>query len=457
MNQSITFNRSLGLISVIFFGLAYMTPMGLFTSYGIVEEITNGMIPAAYIIALVVMSFTVYGYGQMVKAYPVAGSTYTYAQKSIHPNVGFIVGWAFLLDYAFASIINSLVMGLYLHESIPAVPMWVWIVLFLMVVSVINYLGIKLATNINTIIFIFQVLVLIIFAVLCIRGILSGHGTGVLFSVAPFFNSESSIIPIMSGAAILCMSFLGFDSITTLSEETKNPEKTIPKAMFLIILIGAVLFIGISYLAHSIFPDFTKFNNLDVAGSEVALFIGGNLFSAVFLAGMIIGVLGTGIASVAGMSRLLFAMGRDSVIPKRIFGYIHPKYKTPTNNIIITCIIALSSLFIDLTTAVSLINFGAFVTYIAVNVSVISHYYIRSHKRSFKGTILYLIIPLIGGVLNLWMLSRLGETSLMIGGLWLLSGIFYLSWLTRLFTKKTPEMQMADVQGKESENKDFTA
>ncbi|MEN1968783.1 APC family permease [Lentibacillus sp. N15] len=455
MKNSYTFDRSLGLPSIIFFGLAYMTPMGLFTSYGIVEDVTNGMTPAAYIIALIVMSFTIYGYGQMVKAYPVAGSTYTYAQKSIHPNVGFIIGWAFLLDYAFASIINSLVMGLYLNESIPSVPIWGWIVLFLIIIAAINYLGIKIATNINAIIFIFQILVLIIFSLLCIRTIVKGGDSGG-FSISPFFNSMSSFAPIMSGAAILCMSFLGFDSITTLSEETKRPKKNIPKAMFLIIIIGAVLFTGISYLAHSVFPDYDRFKDLDVAGSEIAFVIGGNLFSAFFLSGMIVGVLGTGIASVAGMSRLLFAMGRDSVIPKRIFGYIHPKYKTPTNNIIIICIIALSSLFIDLTTAVSLINFGAFVTYTAVNISVISHYYIRNNKRTTKGTIFYLVLPVAGAGLNLWMLSRLSSVSLWIGSIWIFCGLIYLAMLTRLFTRKAPELQSKPDQSI-SHNSNFTA
>ncbi len=417
-----------------------MAPMTVFTTYGVAAESSNGMIPAAYLAALITMLFTAYSYGLMVKAYPVAGSAYTYAQKTINPHVGFLVGWAILMDYLFLPMINVLVAGIYFQAAIPEVPLWIWMVLFIGAITIINILGIKVTTRVNSILITYQFLVIAIFIILSLRGLANGMGTGTFTSALPFYNPEVSFSLVLAGASILCLSFLGFDSVTILSEETIEPEKTIPKAVFLVALIGGGLFILVSYVSYLVYPDFTAFTNADSAAFEIAAYIGGNLFSSLFASGMIVLCFASGLSSHASVSRLLYAMGRDSVIPKKIFGYIHPKFNTPVYNILLVSLFALSALVVDLVTAASFINFGALVAFTFVNLSVIAYYFLRNNKRSPKETILYLIIPLIGASFNLWLWSNLDKNSMLLGGIWATCGLIYLLFLTKMFTRRPPEL-----------------
>lgn len=434
-----TLHRTLTLLPVILFGLAYMAPMTVFTTYGIAAQTTQGMIPAAYVVALTAMLFTAYSYGQMVKAYPVAGSAYTYTQKSINPYIGFLVGWAILMDYLFLPMLNFLVAGIFLETAFPSVPSSIWMITLIAVVTVINLLGIRVTTNFNAVLILFQLLVVAIFVVLSTRGIMAGAGTGTFFSALPFINPDVPNSAILAGASILCLSFLGFDSVTTLSEETINSEKTIPKAIFWVTLLGGALFIFVSYIAQMVHPDYS-FQNPDSAAFEVAGIIGGNLFSSIFLAGMVTACFASGLSSHASVARLLFAMGRDSVLPKKLFSYIHPKYKTPVNNILLVSVFSLIALIVDLVTAASFINFGALVAFTFVNVSVIAHYFVKKQMRSSIGAIRFLLLPAIGACFTLWLWFNLDKHSMMLGAIWAACGVGYLMYITKMFKQRPPEL-----------------
>ncbi|MFD0620548.1 APC family permease [Paenibacillus sp. GCM10027629] len=446
MQNQISLKRTLTLFPVVIFGLAYMAPMTVFGTYGIASEISHGMLPASYIVALIAMLFTAYSYGPMVRAYPLSGSAYTYTQKSISPHLGFIVGWAILMDYLFLPMINILLNAIYLSAAFPAIPMWVWIVFWVIVLTVINILGIKVTTNVNTVLVLFQVLVVIIFIALSIKGVAGGMGTGTFLTALPFFNPEVSYAYVLAGASILCLSFLGFDSVTMLSEETIDAKKTIPKAVMLTAFIGGLWFILVSYIGYLVYPDYTAFTNPDSASLELAEHIGGTLFSSLFLAGLVTTGIASGLSSHASVSRLLFAMGRDGILPRKIFGYIHPAFKTPVYNIILIGIFSLSALFLDLVTATSFINFGALVAFTFVNVSVIAHYYVKQRKRSPKETIRYLLLPVIGALFNIWLWTNLDKHALLLGTIWAACGLIYLLFMTKVFSKRPPEMHFEDVE-----------
>ncbi|MGO0060123.1 APC family permease [Brevibacillus fluminis] len=445
LSQPRTLKRSLSLFHVIFFGLAYMAPLTIFTTYGVATQASHGMLPAAYIVALIAMAFTAYSYGRMVKVYPMSGSAYTYTQKSLNSHVGFLVGWAILMDYLFLPMINYLVATLYLAIYFPSVPFWVWVISFIVITTVLNILGIKLATNINTLFVIYQFFVLIVFVVLSVKGILNGMGTGTLVSIKPFFNPDVPLSSVMAGASLLCLSFLGFDAVSTLSEETKNPDKTIPKAILLVTLIGGALFIFISYVGHMVYPDYASFKNADTAAYEMIEYVGGNLLTALFTAASLVGFLASAVAAHGSVTRLLYAMGRDSVLPQKLFGSLHPRFKTPVFNIVLVGVLSLTALFVDLVTATSFINFGALVAFTFVNLSVIAHYFVRSRRRSPLDTLRYLILPLIGAGFTVWLWTSLDKHSLILGGVWALCGLIYLMYLTKMFTKRPPELNFDEV------------
>ncbi|MET3292179.1 APC family permease [Brevibacillus fluminis] len=443
-NHSSSLKRTLTLTPLVLFGLAYMAPMIVFGIYGVLAESTHGLVATAYVIALIAMLVTAYSYGQMVRAYPVSGSAYTYTRKSIHPNLGFLVGWSVLLDYVFLPMVIWLIGSVYLQAAFPTVPTWIWIIAFIVITTAINMIGIQVTANVNFLMMLFQFLVILLFLIFSIYSLLHGKGMGTLFSADPFFNGQVPITTVLAGAAVACYSFLGFDAVSTLSEETIDPEKTIPRAIMLIALLGGAIFIVASYFSYLVFPDYTKFTDIDSAGFEIARFIGGNLFSALFIAGLITAQFASGLSAQASAARMLFAMGRDSVLPKRIFGFIYEKYRTPLFNLFIIAIIGLLALVMDVSTSTSFINFGAFVTFTFVNFSVIGHYYFRERQRGGGNFFRYLLIPLIGGLLDLWLLVNLDIHAITLGCIWAVIGIVYLFFLTDFFRKEPPELSFEE-------------
>ncbi|HZG16289.1 MAG TPA: APC family permease [Candidatus Bathyarchaeia archaeon] len=444
-----TLKRSLSLKYVVFFGLAYMAPTTLLSTYGVSVQSTNGMLSTAYLIALIVMLFTAYSYAQMVKAFPNAGAAYTFTQKSISPHVGFLVGWTLLLDYVFSPMISSLFLGIAMNAYFPSIPMYVWILIFIITITLVNILGITIAAKFNAAILFVQFGTYALFIAFSVKGLLNGLGAGTLFSILPFVDTKVDMSHFSSVIPILCFSFLGFDAVTTLSEETKNPQKSIPRAIYLITIIGGALYMIGSYALQLVWPDYQSFKDPESSYLEIAAYIGGNFLISYVLAEGAMSCFSSAVASGASASRILFAMGREGVLPTKIFGYLSFKYQTPVYNLLIIGGVALCALFLSLTSAVSLISFGAFFAFTFVNLSVIFYYFIHKKQRSILGIVRYLIVPLIGASLTAFFWGKLDNHALMLGGVWLGVGFLYLLKLTKWFRQPPPEIFF-----EESSNKD---
>ncbi|AQT84880.1 putrescine importer PuuP [Paenibacillus larvae subsp. larvae] len=425
MDKQTQLKRTLTLAPVVLIGLAYMDPLVVFDSYGIVSHLTEGHVAASYITILVALLFTAYSYGKMVQAFPVAGSTYTYAQKSISPYVGFLVGWAVMLDYLFLPMVNFAIGAAYLTSAFPAIPGAIWVLILAVLITTINLLGIRLTANINTLLVSFQTLVALTFVGFSIQGLIRGMGEGTSLSPAPFFTPDMDFSLILGGASILCFSFLGFDAVTTLSEETINPRKTIPRAILLIALIGGILFTCTSYFLQLVYPDYSSFAEADSASLEIAQFVGGAFMHSFFLAGTMVAVCSSSLSSHASASRLLYAMGREGSLPKKVFGYVHPKLQTPVFNILFIGILSLTAMFGELEVIVSFISFGALVGFMFVNISVIAHYFIRNEYREGFDIVRFLIVPSVGALFSAWLFTSLNVHALMLGIGWLIVGIAY--------------------------------
>ncbi|HBQ4148943.1 TPA: APC family permease [Escherichia coli] len=387
--------KSLKLWQVVMMGLAYLTPMTVFDTFGIVSGISDGHVPASYLLALAGVLFTAISYGKLVRQFPEAGSAYTYAQKSINPHVGFMVGWSSLLDYLFLPMINVLLAKIYLSALFPEVPPWVWVVTFVAILTAANLKSVNLVANFNTLFVLVQISIMVVFIFLVVQGLHKGEGVGTVWSLQPFISENAHLILIITGATIVCFSFLGFDAVTTLSEET--PDAALP---------------------------------------EIALYVGGKLFQSIFLCTTFVNTLASGLASHASVSRLLYVMGRDNVFPERVFGYVHPKWRTPALNVIMVGIVALSALFFDLVTATALINFGALVAFTFVNLSVFNHFWRRKGmNKSWKDHFHYLLMPLVGALTVGVLWVNLESTSLTLGLVWASLGGAYLWYLIRRYRK----------------------
>lgn len=396
-NNRVQLRKTLTLMQVVMMGLAFLQPMTIFDTFGIVSGITNGHVATSYAIALIAILFTAVSYGKLVKRFPSAGSAYTYAQKSMSPYVGFMVGWSSLLDYLFMPMINILLAKIYLQAIFPGVEPWIFVFGLVALMTFFNLRGINVVANLNTAIVIVQVAVMVVFVGLLIHGVYNGEGAGELWTFRPFASVDAQVIPMITGATILCFSFLGFDGISTLSEETPNAGKVIPKAIFLTALIGGIIFIAVSYFLQLYFPDISRFKNPEESQPEIMLYVAGALFQSIILVFSCVTVLASGMAAHAGVARLLYVMGRDGVFPEKTFGYVHPKWRTPAFNVLLVGFLALGAVFFDLVTATALINFGALVAFTFVNLSVISQFYIRERRnKGIMDHINYLILPIIG-------------------------------------------------------------
>lgn len=437
-----TLRRTLGLPSAVFFGLAYMVPLTVFTTYGIVTTVTAGHLPAAYIFTLTAMIVTALAYANMVKAFPLAGSAYTYTEKSFGPGVGFLAGWALLLDYLFLPMINFMVIGLYLNAALPQIPTWLIILVSIALVTGLNVLGIKVAAGLNGALLAIQAAFIIVFATMSFLTI-SGNAEPVN-PLQPFMSSDFEFTAVAAGAAILCLSFLGFDAVSTLSEETKNPTRTIPRAIVTSTLTAGLMFIFIAWVGHLVFPDWSAFTDVDTAGTDVAFEAGGNFLVSFFTAAYVSGALASAVASQVSVSRILYSMGRNNLLPPKIFGVLHTRFQTPYLAAIVVGVVSLLALIVPLDLASSVISFGALIAFTVVNLSVIKHYAIDQGRRTGYDALKYLVLPIIGVLLCTWLWTSLSGITFVVGLSWAALGVVWLLFVTRGFTKKVPTMDMQE-------------
>jgi putrescine importer len=431
--------RTLGLPAVLLFGLAYMAPLIVYGTYGVLAKASGDTAALAYLLALFAITFTALSYGRLARIYPVAGSAYTYTRRNFNAHVGFMIGWATLLDYFFIPMVTWLIGAAFLNSAFPQIPAWVWIVAFIVVTSVINIVGIELAARLNIALMAVQLIVIALFVALCWHYALAAAGPGGLALAAPLFKAHVPLSATMSGAAIAAYSYLGFDAVSTLTEETIDPQRNMPRAILWIALIGGAIFVLAAYSIQLAHPG-TLFRDTDSAATEVAKMIGGDVFVLVFLAGLILAQFASGISSQASVGRLLYAMGRDRILPHRVFGYIHPRFQTPALNIAFAGIVGLIALGLNEATSTSFINFGAFLAFTAVNLCVVRLYLAGRSGGEKIGVVAGLIFPLIGAVADLWLLVSLDHAALILGVIWFALGLAYLCWLTRLFQRPPPSV-----------------
>ncbi|MFM1653329.1 APC family permease [Brevibacillus sp. B_LB10_24] len=442
MEKRTGLQRQLKLWHVFALGLSLMVPTTVFDTYGIAAGSTGGHVPTAYLFSMAAILFTVLSYAHMVKVFPGAGSAYTYAQQTFNSSIGFLVGWAALCDYLFLPMLYALTAEIYLSSLFPEVPSWCWIVLTVLFFTLANIFQVKVTVSFNAVFVVFQVLITVVFIALLIRELLGGTAAG--FSLQPFYSASLNWSAVLAGSVILSYSFIGFDALSTLSEETLEPRKTIPRAMIIQTLFLGAMYTAVTYFMQSLFPDVSIFNDPEGASPEIAQRIGGMLFASVFAAITVTGNMVGGIAAQLSTSRLLYAMGRDNVIPKKLFGYIHPRTGVPVFNVILAGLFSLSASFFDLETAISFFSFGAYTAFTFVNLSVIAYFIVQKKMRSWRAILFYLAGPMIAisFIAVLW--THMNGKALVLGIIWNVCGLVYLLYLTKLFTRQPPRFQFEE-------------
>ncbi|TQS30509.1 APC family permease [Microbispora sp. KK1-11] len=439
MTEPAGLKRVLGVPGLTLFGLTYLAPVAVFTTYGAVTQVTEGHLPAAYVVALVVMLFTAFSYGRMARAYPTAGSAYTYTQQTFGGHIGFMTGWTLMLDYLFLPMINFLLIGIYLNSQFPEVPQWIFTLAALLLVLVLNVVGITVMNRVNVLVVGLSVVLIVVFAALSLKH-LAGHPAPSPF--APFTPGSG----VFAGAAILALSFLGFDAVSTLSEEAKEPRRTIPRAIVLTTLIGGLLFVLVAWMGSLVHPGYDDFANADTAGVDIMSALGGAAFETIFVGIYVVGAFGSAMTTQASVSRILYSMGRDGVLPRGAFARLHPRFRTPIVATAVVSAVSLVALFISLDNAVVMVNFGALIAFSMVNLTVVKHYLLDEGRRSAADLVRYGLVPLVGFALTIWLWTSLSGVTFTVGLIWMAVGFVYLLALTRMFTRRPPVMSFSDAE-----------
>lgn len=423
--------RSLTLTDLVVYGMIFMIPIAPFGVYGYVNAEAPGMVPLAYIIGMVAMLFTALSYGSMAKAFPIAGSVYSYAQRGLNQHVGFIAGWLMLLDYLLIPPLLYVYAAMALNHLYPDIPKVGFILAFLVSATFVNLRGITFTARMNIVFLLAQLVVLGIFLFYAWNALHNGGGNGEL-TLAPLYHPETfNFALLMQAVSIAVLSFLGFDAISTLAEEIKgDPGKSVGKAALLTLLVMGVIFVAQTWIATDLAAGM-GFKSADTAFYEIAEIAAGSwLATLTAVATALAWGVAVAITSQAAVSRLLFGMARDGKLPK-VLAKVHPKHNTPYLSIYLVAVLSLviCYLFINsVDTLTSLVNFGALSGFMLLHLTVINYYW----RRQKSGQIVrHLLCPVVGFIIVAAIMYNMGVDAQKLGLIWIALGLVYLFFLNK--------------------------
>ena len=426
--------RALTIPDLVCYGLIFMVPIAPFGIYGTVMSISQGMVALAYSIGLTGMVFTALSYWRMAEEFPISGSVYGYATKGISKPVGFMSGWAILLDYLLVPTLLYIVAATALSAipGLDGVPIWIWLIIFIIINTVINVVGIEWTNRFNWVMLVLEIAVFFVFCIAAIHYIVTTPG--VSFTIKPIFDGDNFSMNIVMGAVSVCvLSFLGFDGISTLAEETKGGADSVGRGCVIAILVVGAFFIVQTYLAACVLPwnGEGTFTDVDNAFYEVANLAGGAKVMVICAAatGFSWGIADCMVAQAA-ISRIIFSMARDGMLPKPL-AKVTPRFQTPYISTIFIAVLSLvltiGSVYLlpSAINAISVvINFGGLSAFIILNFTVI--YYFWFKKKTGK-VWKHLILPGIGFLIIAYIWTSLSSYALTLGIIWLCIGVvFYL-------------------------------
>lgn len=437
-------HRSLTFTDLLVYGLIFMVPIAPFGIFGSVYQSSGGMVALTYAIGMLAMMFTANSYAQMVQAFPMAGSVYTYAGRGFRPWVGFLTGWVILLDYVLIPALLYLVASVAMSSIVPGIPVPVWLVAFIVLNTIVNYMGIEMTAKVNKVMLLAELVVLGIFLVIGLVAVAQGKGNG--FSLDAFFNPGTFTWPLVLGAvSVAVLSFLGFDGISMLAEENREGTRTIGRAMVAALLLAGTLFIVQTWVASMLVPDAPALlANGDPDGTAFydAARVGGGAWLATLtaIATAIAWGFANSLVAQAATSRLLYAMARDRQLPS-FLAVVSKRHGVPVNATFVTAAVSLVvGLYMaarddGITLLSTLVNFGALSAFLVLHLAVINHFVRRQGSRDW---LRHLVYPLIGFGILLFVVINAKVAAQVLAFVWLAIGVVIL--LVFKFRNREPQL-----------------
>ena len=427
--------RVLTLWDLILYGIVLIMPIAPVPLFGVAQKLSDGHAVTTILLSMFAMLLTAFSYGRMAAVYPSAGSAYTFVGYGLNPHLGFLAGWAMFLDYLIVPLICTVYGALTVQRLVPEAPYVVLAAAFAGAMTLINLRGIRTTARTNLVLATVMSAVILVFIALAFRLLFHQQGWHGVFSTQPFYNpSTFHVSSIALGTSLAALTYIGFDGITTLAEDALNPRRNVLLATVTVCLFTG-FFGGLQiYLAQRVWPDWHTFPNLETAFMDVTQVVGGKFLFQALAFVLILANLGSGLSGQAGLSRLLFGMGRDNVIPRRFFAYLDPKRNTPSLNIIMVGVIAfLGAIVLNYERAAELINFGAFLAFMGVNAATLREFYLAPSARASRRLFGDAIVPVLGIIFCFAIWVSLATPAKILGGCWFVAGTIYDAVKTRGF------------------------
>jgi len=390
-------------------------------SFGVIYQEAHGHVVTAILCALVAMLLTSISYGRMARVYPQGGSAFTYVGRELSPSLGYITGWCMAMDYILNPLICTIWCSKAAQNFLPDIPYVAWAIFFAALFTILNLRGVETSARINAMMAAaLGVVILLVVASILRYLFLLPHQPGAFYTT-PFYDPATfSSSALFRGTSIAILTYIGFDGISTLSDEAKDPARNIPRAIVMTCLITGVLASIEVYLAQLVWPRGAAFQDLDTAYVSVAGRAGGVVMFAVVNASLLLATIGSGMASQLGAGRLLLAMGQDGSIPRQFFGAVHPKNRIPRNNILLIGVICLiGALLFSYQLGTELLNYGALLAFMGVNLAAC----LRSWRSGRLQQWWPILCSLAGFAVCLFIWLNLGRLALLAGTLWAIVGV----------------------------------
>ena len=436
--------RALGLWDLILYGVIVIQPTAPMSVFGVLSERGRGHVVTTILIAMVAMLFTAISYGRMARAYPSAGSAFTYVGREINPALGFVTGWSMVMDYMLNPMICIVWVSQQAHVFAPAIPYWAWAVFFALVFTGLNIQGIRTSAGMNAGLAAGMGVVIAIFFVAAARFILGQAHDGAAFFTRPFYDPATFTMGgVLGGTSIAVLTYIGFDGISTLSEEVRDPRRNILLATVLTcVAIGALSALEV-YAAQLVWPASEAFPDVTTAFVYVAGRAWKPLFAIVGFT-LVLANFGSGMGAQLGAARLLFGMGRSNALPKSFFGAIDPRHRVPRNNVIFVGAVALAGAFlIDFDLGAQMLNFGALIAFMGVNAAALVRYWVREPEKQWRN----FVPPVAGFAVCLLLWLNLSKTAQIAGSIWMAAGIAFGAWKTRGFRGELVNFELPPEEG----------
>jgi amino acid transporter len=426
--------RALTLWDLVFYGIVLIQPTAPMGLFGVVSQEARGHVVTTILIGMCAMLLTALSYGRMAAAYPSAGSAFTYVGQELHPALGYVTGWSMVMDYMLNPLICTIWCSKAALNFLPEIPYPVWVVFFAALFTVLNLRGIKASARTNEVVGIGLSVVVLLFLGAALRYLLGVNLSGADLT-RPFYDPATFSLPVvLTGTSIACLTYIGFDGISTLSEEVENPRRNILLATVLTCLITGILATLQVYAAQLVWGDWKGFPDVDTAFVWVSGKAGGPILFAIINAALLIANMGSGVGAQLGAARLLYGMGRSGALPTSFFGAIEPKHGIPRNNVLVVGVVALvGGLALTYQLGAELLNFGAFIAFMGVNVAALTRYFVRAEQG--KRRIQDLVLPLLGAAICFYLWYSLRLPAKLAGGAWLLAGVLYGAIKTKGFRR----------------------